>query len=151
MKDKDIIQETLKKFVDYKVKTPYDLLFNIFREEFENQNTKLNKYEKSTLHRTKYALNYLFLMGLAALLAPFPYNMCSEAVIIILIFIISTTAECLIIKRKHTLINNMDEYAEFITNLYLNHNPDYYDTNINSSNWKYFLRRCHYYSSFMIS
>ena len=92
MKDKDIIQETLNKFVDYKVKTPYDLLFNIFREEFENQNIKLNKYVKSTLHRTKYALNYLFLMGLAALLAPFPYNMCSEAVIIILSFIISIIA-----------------------------------------------------------
>ena len=151
MKDKDIIQETLDKLTQYKVETPHDGLFNIFTDEFKARNEVLNKNKKDITGRNKIILTYLFIIALVAFLAPYPFNICNAICCIILGFLCTLISEYLIIKRKQTLLHDMDEYAEFIMNLFLDHNLDYYDRNINSSSWEGFLKRCHNYCQFAIS
>lgn len=150
MKDKDIIQETLDKLAQYKVETPHDGLFNIFTDEFETRNKVLNKNKKDITDRNKIILTYLFTMALVAFLAPHPFNICIITFCILLGFLYTSISEYLIIKRKQTLLHDMDEYAEFIMNLFLDHNLDYYDRNTNSSSWEGFLKRCHNYCQFAI-
>lgn len=151
MKDKDIIQETLDKLVKYKIETPHNELFNIFTDEFKTRNEVLNKNKKDITNKNRTILTYLFAMALVAFLAPYPFNICIVTFCIILGFLCTSISEFLIIKRKQTLIHDMDEYAEFIMNLFLDHNLDYYDRNINSDVWKGFLKRCHIYCQFAIS
>ena len=148
MKDKDIIQENLDKLAQYKVETPHDGLFNIFTDEFETRNKVLNKNKKDITDRNKIILTYLFAIALVAFLAPYPFNICIVTFCILLGFLCASISEYLILKRKQTLMHGMDEYAEFIMNLFLDHNLDYYDRNINSSSWEGFLKRCHNYCQF---
>lgn len=151
MKDKDIIQETLDKLIKYKIETPHNELFNIFIDEFKTRNEVLNKNKKDIINRNRTILTYLFAMALVAFLAPYPFNICIATFCIVLGFLCASISEYLIIKRKQTLIHDMDEYAEFIMNLFLDHNLDFYDRNINSDVWKGFLKRCHIYCQFAIS
>ena len=151
MKDKDIIQETLDKLAQYKVETPHDGLFNIFIDEFKARNEVLNKNKKDITGRNKIILTYLFVIALVAFLAPYPFNICIVTFCIVLGFLCTSISEYLIIKRKQTLLHDMDEYAEFIMNLFLDHNLDYYDRNINGDVWKGFLKRCHIYCQFAIN
>ena len=151
MKDKDIIQETLDKLVKYKIETPHNELFNIFIDEFKTRNEVLNKNKKDIINRNRTILTYLFVIALVAFLAPYPFNICNAICCIILGFLCTLISEYLIIKRKQTLLHDMDEYAEFIMNLFLDHNLDYYDRDINGDVWKGFLKRCHIYCQFAIS
>ena len=44
----------------------------------------------------------------------------------------------------------MNNYSEFLMNLFLNHNPDYEDRDINGVNWQGFIKRCKNYTKLAI-
>ena len=148
----DIISETLDRFADHNVKESGDL-FDVFLDEFNYLNNMRINAISNIYDDVSTIVEGCFVFAIAGFLLNW-YDYILGAISLCIIAFVSVISLIYFMYKymiyKKILINSMNNYSEFLMNLFLNHNPDYEDRDINGVNWQGFIKRCKNYTKLAI-